>query len=135
MIVPESVVALGLMMAVQQAAPPQTVQSSVSRSFTGVLMDTQNTTCEIEVEKAVPKGTCPASFRTTNFGLALQGGQNVKFDEAGNALVVEALRRSKRGAKALFDYWRTGKVTTAVRARAVGTLTSDTLNLESIQID
>jgi hypothetical protein len=136
MIVPESVVALALLvMGPQQPASAQTVQSSESRSFTGILMDTQNTSCGIEVEKAVPKGTCPASFRTISFGLALQGGKNVKFDEAGNARVIEALRRSKRGAKALFDYWRTGKATTVVRARAVGTLTSDTLNLESIQID
>ena len=136
MIVLESVVALAVsIMGPQQPAAPQAVQSSVSRSFTGILMDAQNTTCGIEMEKAVPKGTCPASFRTASFGLALQGGQNVKFDEAGNARVIEALRKSKKGAKALFDYWRTGKATTAVRARVVGTLTSDTLNLESIHID
>jgi hypothetical protein len=136
MIVPESVVALALLaMGPQQPASPQTVQSSQSRSFTGILIDTQNTSCGIEVEKAVPKGACPAGFRTTSFGLALQGGQNVKFDEAGNARVMEALRRSKKGGKALFEYWRTGKATTAVRARVVGTLTSDTLNLESIQVD
>jgi hypothetical protein len=119
-------------------APQQPVPRNVgseSRSFTGTLLDSQNTACGIEVEKAVPKGVCPASFRSTTFGLALEGGKYVKFDEAGNARVIDALRRSKKGAKALFDYWRTGKATAVVKARAVGTLTSDTLNLESIQID
>src|SRR5690349_2454987 len=75
MIVPELVVTLSLfLMGPQQPAAPQTVQSSVSRSFTGVLMDTQNTSCGPQVEKAVPKGACPASFRTTSFGLALPSG-------------------------------------------------------------
>src|SRR5438477_4177457 len=134
MILPEFVVALALVMAAQQPASRQTGVSQ-SQSFTGVLTDTQNTSCGIEVAKAVPKGACPASFGATNFGLALEGGKSIKFDEAGNARVIDALRRSKKGAKALFDYWRTGKATTTVRARAVGTLTGDTLNLESIQID
>jgi hypothetical protein len=134
MTVLEFVVALALsVMAPQQ--PPTPLTGSESHSFAGILIDTLNTNCGVEVEKAVPKGTCPASFRTTSFGLVFQGGNYVKFDEAGNARVVEALRRSKKGAKALFYYWRTGKATTVVRARAVGTLTSDTLNLESIQID
>jgi hypothetical protein len=117
-----------------QPATPQTVGSE-SRTFSGILVDAVNTNCGIEVERAAAKGTCPASFRTTNFGLALAMGKQLKFDEAGNAKVIQALRSSKKGAKALFDYWRTGKATTTVRARAVGTLTSDTLNLESIRID
>jgi hypothetical protein len=119
----------------QQAAPPATAGSSVSRTFTGIVTDTQNTSCGVEVAKAMPKGACPPRFGTTNFGLVLQDGKTVKFDEAGNARVIDALRRSKKGSNALFSYWRTGKATTAVRARAVGTLTGDTLNLEAIQVD
>ena len=136
MIAPEFVIALLLSaMPPQQPAAPRTAGSSVSRTFTGIVTDTQNMSCGVEVAKAVPKGTCPPSFGTTTFGLVLQDGKNVKFDEAGNARVIDALRRSKKGSNALFSYWRTGKATTVVRARAVGTLTGDTLNLEAIQID
>jgi len=122
-------------MAPQQPAAPPPAGSSVSRNFTGILTDTQHASCGVEVSKAVPKGACPPNFGTTTFGLVLPDGKNVKFDEAGNARVMDALRKSKRASGALFSYWRTGKATTAVRARAVGTLTSDTLNLEAIQID
>jgi hypothetical protein len=138
MVAPEFVIALLLSaMPPQQTAapPPPAAGSSVSRTFTGILTDTQHASCGVEVSKAVPNGTCPPSFGTTTFGLVLQDGKNVKFDEAGNARVIDALRRSKKGSNALFSYWRTGKATAAVRARAVGTLTSDTLNLEAIQID
>jgi hypothetical protein len=119
----------------QEPAAPRTAGSSVSRTFTGIVTDTQNSTCGVEVAKSVPKGACPPSFGTTNFGLVLQDGKSVKFDEAGNARVIDALRKSKKGSNVLFSYWRTGKATAAVRARAVGTLTGDTLNLEAIQIE
>ena len=136
LIAPEFVIALLLSATPpQQPAAPRTAGSSVSRTFTGIVTDTQNTSCGVEVAKAVPKGACPPSFGTTNFGLVLQDGKIVRFDEAGNARVIDALRKSKKGSNALFSYWRTGKATTAVRARAVGTLTSNTLNLEAIQID
>lgn len=118
----------------QQPDQVQTVGSE-RRTFTGVLVDAHNADCGVEVAKAVPKGGCPASFRSTNFGLILADGKQLKFDEAGNTKVVDALRRSRRGAKALFDYWRTGKANATIKATAVGTLTSDTLNLESIKVD
>lgn len=121
------------MQAAQERVQPQTAGSE-SRTFVGVLVDSANSTCGTEVAKAVARG-CPASFRTTNFGLEMAAGKLVKFDEAGNAKVIDALKRSKKGGKALFDYWRTGKAAVILRAKAVGALTSDTLNLESIRID
>src|SRR5436305_13816817 len=103
MIGPEFLVALIFSaMLPQQAATPNTAGSSVSQPFSGILADTQNTSCGIEVAKSVPKGNCPPRFSTTNFGLVLPDGKNVKFDEAGNARVMDALRRSKTGGNALF---------------------------------
>lgn len=120
-------------------APRERVQAqaagSGSRTFAGVLVDFENSNCGTEVAKAVGRGRCPASFRTTNFGLEMAAGKLVKFDESGNAKVIDALKRSKKSGKALFEYWRTGKATVILRATAVGALTSDTLNLESIRID
>jgi hypothetical protein len=136
MVLHEIIVALALSaMAPQQPAAPRTAGSSQSQTYTGILVDTQNTSCGSEVAKAVPKGMCPPSFGTTNFGLVLQDSKTIKCDEAGNARVMDALRRSKKGASALFAYWRSGKASTTVKARATGTLTGDTLNIEAIQVE
>ena len=112
----------------------QTVGSEV-RDWSGELIDVIRTNCGPETERAVPEGVCPVSMRTTNFGLLLSGGKVVKFDEGGNTKALAALRRSRKGAKVVFDYWRTGKVAVPVRARATGALTSDTLNLDSIRVE
>ncbi len=38
-------------------------------------------------------------------------------------------------SKIVFNYWRTGKTASAIKARVTGTLTSDILNVESVRID
>lgn len=120
----------------QQPAPvaPQTVGSE-TRAWTGALMDAKRTTCGPEVERASPQGTCPVSMHTTEFGMQLAAGNLVKFDEGGNAKALEALRKSRKGSRTVFSYWKTGKTSSPVTARVTGTLTSDTLNVESIKID
>lgn len=74
-------------------------------------------------------------MRTTNFGLTLPDGKLVKFDEGGNAKAVDALRKSRKGSKIVFNYWKSGKMSAVVKARVTGTLTSDTLNVDTISID
>lgn len=120
----------------QQPAPvaPQTVGSE-TRTWTGTLIDTKRTNCGPEVEHASAQGTCPVSMQTTEFGMQLAAGNLVKFDEGGNAKALEALRKSRKGSRTVFNYWKTGKTSSPVTARVTGTLTSDTLNLESIKVD
>jgi hypothetical protein len=72
---------------------------------------------------------------TKNFGLLLPDGNSLMFDEGGNAKAVDALRRSRKGSKVLFNYWKTGKAAGVVTARVTGTQTSDTLNVESLKVD
>ena len=116
------------------SAPAQTVGSETG-NWSGALADATRTDCGVEVEHAVKPGSCPVSMCTVNFGLMLADGKFVKFDEGGNSKAVAALRKSSKASKIVFNYWRTGKTASAIKARVTGTLTSDTLNVESVKID
>jgi hypothetical protein len=118
----------------QSSAPAQTVGSE-TRNWSGALVDATRTNCGAEVEHGVKPGTCPVSVCTTTFGLMLADGKFVKFDEGGNSKAVEALRKSSKASKIVFNYWRTGKTARAIKARVTGSLTSETLNAESVKID
>src|SRR5216683_4511933 len=91
----------------QSSAPAQTVGSE-TRNWSGALVDATRTDCGAEVEHAVKPGTCPVSMCTATFGLMLSDGKFV-VDEGGNSKAVEALRKSSKASKMVFDYWRTGK--------------------------
>jgi hypothetical protein len=125
--------------AVVAAQPPTNAQAqnvgSETRAWTATLVDATRTNCGAEVERAAPAGSCPVSMRTTSFGIILPDGKSLRFDEGGNAKAVDALRKSRKGSKSVFDYWKTGKTSNVVKARVTGTLTSDTLNVETIKID
>jgi hypothetical protein len=79
--------------------------------------------------------TCPVSVTTTSFGLILPEGKYVKFDEGGDPKAIDALKKSRRGSTAAFNYWRSGKPGPDIRATVSGSLTADTLNVESIRIE
>ena len=104
-------------------------------SWTGTLYDSGRTNCSAEVAHASAQGTCPVSVCTAQFGIRLLDGKLYKFDDGSNPKVADALRLSKKGSKTLYDYWRTGKTATPVTAHVTGTLTSDTLNLDTIKVD
>jgi hypothetical protein len=100
-----------------------------------MLFDAGRTNCSSETAQATAKGTCPVTVCTAQFGIRLPDGKLYKFDDADNQKAADALRHSKKAGKAVYDYWRTGKTSTAVTARVTGTLTSDTLNLDTIKVD
>lgn len=64
---------------------------------------------------------CPVTGETTAFGLVLSNGKFYKFDEAGNAKTLEALRK-------------VGKRTEEMRAQVTGALDGETINVKTIQI-
>ena len=119
----------------RQPSAPSGTTSSETRAWAGALVDATRTNCGPEVERAAAQGGCPVSMRTTNFALTLPDGKLVKFDEGGNTKTVDALRKSRKASKIVFNYWKTGKMSAAVKARVTGTLTGDTLNVETINID
>ncbi|MCU1257398.1 MAG: hypothetical protein JWO80_283, partial [Bryobacterales bacterium] len=55
--------------------------------------------------------------------------------EGGNSKAADALRTSKKGSRIAIEYWRTGKTSAAVKAQVTGSLTGDTLNVNSIRIE
>jgi hypothetical protein len=127
-----------------QAAGPQTSAAKTSgaqpagsgtQSWTGTLFDTTRTGCGGETRGSAPGETCPVSICTLSFGIRLPDGKLYKFDEGGNTKAVYALQKSKKASKQVFSYWQTGKASKAVVAQVTGSMTSDTLNLESIRID
>ena len=120
---------------VQNTPPSAQVEGSQPRVWSGNLVDASNTECSVEVAGAAQKGACPVGFQTTAFALMLPDGRTVKLDEGGNEKAMEALKKSRNGGKVLFDYWKSGKVSKQIRARATGALTSDVLNVETIRVD
>lgn len=112
-------------------APPR----SGSQTWSGVLFDTLKTTCSTETQGASPVGTCPVSMATESFGIRLPDGKLYQFDEGGNAKATAALKKSRKAGKQIFSYWQSGKTTKPVEAKVIGTITSNTLNVETIQID
>jgi hypothetical protein len=108
---------------------------SETKTWTGTLYDTARTECSTETAHSSAPGTCPVSICTRQFGIRLPDGKLYKFDEGGNSKVADALRKSKKGSKTVVDYWKSGKVAKPVAARATGSLTSDTFNLENITVE
>jgi hypothetical protein len=87
------------------------------------------------VKSSASPGTCPVSICTSNFGIRLPDGKFYKFDEGSNPKALNALRKSRKASKSVFNYWQTGKMANPVTAHVTGTLTGDTLNVDSIKID
>jgi len=110
-------------------------QTAGTQSWTGNLFDTTKTGCGGETRGSSPLDTCPVSVNTTGFGIRLPDGKLYKFDEGGNAKAAMALQKSKKASKQVFAYWQTGKSAKPVAAQVTGSVTSDTLNLETIRID
>lgn len=73
---------------------------------------------------------CRVSALTKDFGLILQDGTYLKFDEGGNAKVKAFLKESKQGRKMLAAKLDAAKRMTV---KASGIRTGDTFNLESIK--
>lgn len=73
---------------------------------------------------------CRVSSQTKLFGLILQDGTYLKFDEGGNAKVKIFLSESARGRKMLSAKPDAAKRMTV---KAGGTRTGDTFNLETIK--
>jgi hypothetical protein len=119
-----------------QSAPALAqVAGSETHSWSGTLFDATRTDCGPEVKQSSTPGTCPISICTANFGIKLPDGKLYKFDDGSNPKAAYALRKSKKASKLVFAYWQTGKASSPITARVTGTLTSDTLNLDSIKID
>lgn len=108
---------------------------SMTQTFSGSLFDASKESCSVEVAGSSSPGTCPINFCTLNFGVRLRDGKLYKLDEGGNQKAAAALRKSKNGSKHVLGYWKTGKASKPVTARITGTLTSDTLNADSVVID
>lgn len=113
----------------------RSAEGSQAQKWEGKLIDAGRSNCGIEVVGAAPAGTCPVSVSTLSFGLLLPDGKLAKFDEGGNAKAIDALKKSKKGSKLVMDFWKSGKTSHQVRAKVAGTLTGDTLNVESVQVD
>lgn len=131
-------------LALAQAAGPKTQGAKATgaqpiggetQSFTGPLFDATRTACG-ELKNSSPGDTCPVSICTLRFGIRLPDGKLYTFDEGGNAKAVDALRKSRKASKLVYSYWQTGKAPQSpVMAQVTGSVTSDTLNLETIRID
>ena len=111
------------------------VAGSETHTWSDTLFDTARAACGAEVEDSSPTGTCPVSICTVNFGIKLADGKFYKFDDGSNPKAIYALRKSRKASNLVFRYWQTGKVSSTITAQVTGTLTSDTLNLDSIKID
>jgi hypothetical protein len=100
---------------------PSAPMKSTETSITGKLIDAD---CHAD-----PK--CRVGAGTKAFGMILADGTFLKFDEGGNATVKRFLSQSARGRKLLRSKPGSAK---RVGVRAGGTRTSDTFNLESIEL-
>jgi hypothetical protein len=119
--------------AAAQAPPPS--PESDTHVFAGSLFDAARHDCGAEVHNEHPSGMCPVSVNTKDFGISQADGKFIKFDEGGNAKAAAALKTSKKGSKIAIDYWRTGKTAAPIKAQVTGSLTSDTLNVNTIRIE
>lgn len=108
----------------QPGVKPEVVKSNKDTSgesvFEGKLIDAE---CQGQAK-------CRVSAATKQFGLILQDGTYLKFDEGGNFKVKTFLGESARGRKML-----TAKQDSAKRmtVKASGIRTGDTFNLESVK--
>src|ERR1051326_4823821 len=108
----------------RSATKPETFGSE-THIWNGMLVDAARTNCGPAAERAVMSGDCPVSMQTASFALRLTDGKFLKFDEGGNTKAIDALRKSRHGSKTVINYWKTGKVSKAIKARVTGALTSD----------
>jgi len=69
---------------------------------------------------------------TKSFCPMMADGKFVKFDEGG-CQSDRCAAQEHEGQKIIFNYWRTGNIASAIRARVTGILTSDVLNVESVK--
>ncbi len=123
-----------LLLGAQQPSDPQSQrEGSQPRQWTGRLVDADTRNCN-PVLLGNAK-SCPVSVVTTTFGLLLQDGRYMKFDEGGNAKAIDALKKSRKASRAAFDFWRTGKAGPNARATVAASLTGDTLNVDSVRIE
>ncbi len=113
---------------------PQPI-GAVTQTWTGALFDTTRKACGGETKEASPTDTCPVSVSTVSFGIRLPDGKLYNFDEGGNPKASAALKKSQKGSKQAFSYWRTGKALKPITAHVTGSVTSDLLNLDTIRID
>lgn len=128
-----SLIILSVCVTSQMMAGEQ-LTGSVTQTFSGTLFDTMKASCSVEVTGSSTPGTCPVSVCTASFGIRLRDGKLYKLDEGGNQKAASALRKSRNGSSLAYSYWKTGKASRPVMARATGTLTGDTLNVDSIDI-
>jgi hypothetical protein len=103
----------------QEAKHPQASQNSTEAAISGKLVDAQ---CHTQ-----PK--CRVSDITREFGLILTDQTFLKFDEGGNAKVLDFLRGTERGRKQLTS--KPGRAK-RMKVHVAGTRTGDTFNLERI---
>jgi hypothetical protein len=131
-----SLVGLSVMTAQTKSQPPvNSAASSQAQRWEGKLVDAGRTDCGVEVVGAAPRGMCPVSVTTVSFGLLMADGKMAKFDEGGNPKAMDALKKSKKASKLVMEFWKSGKSSHQVVAIVAGTLTGDTLNVESIKIN
>jgi hypothetical protein len=126
--------AVGPQTAGAKTAGPQPTGSG-TQSWAGTLFDATKTGCGGETKGSSPVDTCPVSVRTLSCGIRLPDGKLYRFDEGGNAKAASALQTSRKASKQVFSYWQTGKAAKPITAQVTGSVTSDTLNLETIRID
>ena len=128
-----ALIILAVCIAPQMMAGEQ-LTGSVTQTFSGTLFDATKASCSVEVTGSSTPGTCPISVCTASFGIRLRDGKLYKLDEGGNQKAAAALRKSRNGSSLVYAYWKTGKASRPISARATGTLTGDTLNVDSIDV-
>ena len=91
--------------------------AALAESWTGTVVDTM---CK---DKDVANHTrqCALGCAKSGFGIVTSDGKFVKFDEAGNAKALAALKASKKDKD--------------LRATVTGSLNDDVITVDSIQLD
>ena len=74
-----------------------------------------------------PSAECTPTSTTTNFALVLADGKTVKLDETGNSKAAEALKNSA-------DRSKDPDAKTAVTAKVSGSLSGDTIKVETVEV-
>ncbi len=69
---------------------------------------------------------CPVTTTTTSFGLLTSEGKFVRFDDPGNAKIVEIVKSNKTWSKEINEH-------APIKVRVVGTPNGDVVVMESIR--
>ena len=91
--------------------------AALAESWSGTIVDTN---CKGK-DVASHTRQCALSCAKSGFGLVTADGKFVKFDEAGNAKALAALKASKKDKD--------------LRAKVSGTLEDDVIKVDSINLD